>query len=112
MPKLVLLKSEKDFAAFRASKSYQSISLKIRVRINPNQNTPRFGFIIPKKLVPKVVHRNLIKRRVKSLMLKFSPKLKPVDILFFPRPQMLLKKFSELETEIALIFSNARLWKF
>jgi ribonuclease P protein component len=112
MGKLVLLKKKLDFEGFRSSKSYQSASLRIRVRSqSPNQNTPRFGFIIPKKTVPKAVHRNLIRRRIKSVLLKAAPKLRPVDVLFFPRPQLLQKKFIELEKEINIIFSNAHLWK-
>lgn len=111
MPGIVLLKTQQDFEGFRNSKAYQSGVMKIRIHKAANQNTSRFGFIIPKKLVPKVVHRNLIKRRIKSIMLKFSPKIRPVDILFFPHPQALKKKFSELEKEIELIFSKARIWK-
>ncbi len=112
MGKLALLKSEQDFEGFRNNKSYQSTNLKIRVRSSsPDQNTPRFGFIIPKKLVPKAVHRNLIKRRIKNALLKSASNLQAVDVLFFPRPQLLQKKFADLEQEIKLIFIKARLWK-
>lgn len=111
MGKLALLKDKQDFEGFRSSKSYQTSTIKIRVRESANQNLPRFGFIIPKKLVPKVVHRNLIKRRIKSILLKFLPKLRSTDVLFFPRPNARLQKFADLEHEIELIFSKARLWK-
>lgn len=111
MAKLFLLKSEHDFEGFRASKPYQSAFLKIRVHESLNQNAPRFGFIIPKKTVPKVVHRNLIKRRIKSLLTKHLPRIKSVDVLFYPRAQVLKIKYSELEKETELIFSKARIWK-
>jgi|SRR3989344_4603400 len=111
MGKPVLLKTQADFDAFRTSKSYQGPTIRIRVRHGANQNI-RFGFIIPKKLVPKAVARNLLKRRIKAAFLKLAPKLKPADILFFPRSQALTKKFSDLESEIKSVCTNARLWKF
>ena len=105
------LKSDQDFESFKASKSYQTGFLKIRVHFSSDQNLPRFGFIVPKKVLAKATDRNLIKRRLKSILAKAAPRLKPVDILFFPRPQLLKRKFAEVAKEVELIFSNARLWK-
>lgn len=111
MPRLGLLKTERDFASFRASQSYQTSFIKIRIHKSLNQNFPRFGFIIPKKLVPKAVARNLIKRRLKAVLQKRASDLKPVDVLFFPRPQILKLTFSQLQQEIELFFDKAHLWK-
>ncbi len=111
MPKLNLLKTEKDFEAFRQSKSFQSESLRIRVLPRPNQNHPRFGFIVPKKVLPKVVDRNVLKRRIKTFLVKNADQVKSVDVLIFPGKNLLKKKFTELETELNQLFSKARLWK-
>lgn len=111
MSKLVLLKTDQDFKNFKANKSYQGKVFKIRVHFSANQNTPRFGFIVPKKVLPKVVDRNLIKRRLKSILQKHAPRLRPSDIIFYPGREALKWKFDELSKEVELIFSNAKLWK-
>ncbi len=111
MGSLVFLKTQQDFESFRASKSFQSAFLRIRVRTAQNQNSPRFGFIIPKKVLPKAADRNLLKRRMKVVLLKACPRLKATDVLFFPKSALLKKKFADLEKEIELIFTQARLWK-
>lgn len=110
MSRLVLLKSQAEFEAFRASKSFASPLLKIRVR-PANQNAPRFGFIVPKKVLPKAADRNKLKRRMKSILFSIQAKLRPMDVLLFPSAMLLKKKFSALETAMLEIFSKARLWK-
>lgn len=111
MFKLILFKSEQDFANFRQSKSYQSEVLRLRVHFSVNQNFPRFGFIVPKKTMAKAIDRNLIKRRIKAVLIKYHGKLKPADFLFFPKTTALRVKFRDLESSICKLFTDTRLWK-
>ncbi|OGE88317.1 MAG: ribonuclease P protein component [Candidatus Doudnabacteria bacterium RIFCSPLOWO2_02_FULL_49_13] len=111
MPKLTLLKTEKDFSAFRKSQSYHSKLLTLRVHFAANQNFPRFGFIVPKKVLAKATARNLVKRRIKNLLVKVQPRLKPADLLFFPKAGLVKIKFGELEEIVNKLFTDARLWK-
>jgi ribonuclease P protein component len=111
MGKMEWLKTQQDFESFRASKAYQTTLLKLRVHWSRNQNVTRFGFIIPKKVLPKVVDRNKLKRRLKTILLKFGPKTKPADVLLFPSNRALKLTFVQLEKEMELIFTQARLWK-
>jgi ribonuclease P protein component len=111
MGKLIFLKTDQDFAAFKSSKSFSSNVLKIRVRFRSDQNTPRFGFIVPKKVVPKVVDRNLIKRRLKSILLPLANDLKSVDMVFYPQKVLVQKKFADLNEEVKQLFTKAKLWK-
>ncbi len=111
MGKLVLFKTEKDFESFRASKSFQTNLLKIRVHWSQNQNIPRFGFIVPKKVLSKVVDRNKLKRRIKSFLSKNLNKFKPVDVLIFPRASLLKITYWDLEKEFKELFLKAHLWK-
>ena len=111
MGKLVLLNQEKDFQSFRRSKSFQSSSLRIRVISETRQNHPRFGFIVPKKVLPKVVDRNKLKRRIKTFLNHKLSRLRSADILIFPSASLLKKKYSELESELNQVFSKANLWK-
>jgi ribonuclease P protein component len=111
MPKkLVFLKTEEDFSNFRKSRSLVSANLKLRWHVPLNQNHPRFGFIVPKKSVKKVTDRNLIKRRLKSLLFKYAAGIKPVDILFFPKPGTIKMKFSDLERELMEVLEKAKIY--
>ena len=106
MSKLVLLKTQSDFEQFRLSKLYQSQLLRIRIHLSQNQNTPRFGFIIPKKVLPKAVDRNLLKRRIKTFLSTSQSKIKPADVLIFPKVGLLKKPFVDLEQEFKDLFFN------
>jgi ribonuclease P protein component len=108
--KLVFLKSEDDFSNFKKSKSLMSENFRVRWHYPKNQNIPRFGFIIPKKVVKKVTDRNLIKRRVKSILAKRLKGIQPVDILFFPKPGTIKIKFPALEAEVMGILTKARIY--
>ena len=111
MPRLILLKTEQDFSQFRQSQGYQTRLIRIRVRLGRNQNIPRFGFIIPKKVLPKAVHRNLLKRRMKAFLTRGLARIKPCDVLIFPKTELLKRNSEDLETELVEVFSKAKLWK-
>jgi|GEM_PF-3319804 ribonuclease P protein component len=111
MGKLALLKTEQDFSNFRQSKSFQSRLLKIRVHYSLNQNNPRFGFIIPKKVLPKVVDRNKLKRRIKFVLSAEVSRVQPADVLIFPHKDLLKLKFADLTAEVRQLFTQAKLWK-
>ncbi|MDP4000987.1 MAG: ribonuclease P protein component [bacterium] len=107
--KLVILKQENDFKQFRSSKSFSDSNLRIRIR-SANQNTPRFGFIVPKKTVPKAADRNKIKRRIKNILQKNLQSMKSADVLIFPNATTGRKKFIELESQIINLLKKARIW--
>ncbi len=112
MPKkLVFLQTDEDFEQFRRSKLISSPDLNLRVRFNANQNIARFGFIIPKKVLPKVTDRNKVKRRLKTILQKFVQNIKPADLLFFPRKGALVKPFDQLEALTVELIKQTRLWK-
>jgi ribonuclease P protein component len=87
-----------------------SENLRFRWYYPKNQNFPRFGFIIPKKAVKKVTDRNLIKRRLKSILSKHVSHIVPVDILFFPKPGTIKLKFPQLEEEVVGTLKKARIY--
>ncbi len=111
MARLVMLASQADFARFRSSRSFSVQDLRIRVLSTLNQNAPRFGFIIPKKVLPKVTDRNVVKRRLKTILLKHSAQIKSHDVLFFPSAKILKMKFADLEKNVVQLFKRANLWK-
>lgn len=109
MAKLILLKQEKDFSHQRFRKTQSSPSFRIRIAIL-SQNNPRFGFIIPKKLLPKVTDRNKLKRRVKSILFKNLNSIKPLDILIFPQRKALGRTYQQLEAELIEDLKKLNLW--
>lgn len=112
MPKLILLKTDRDFSAFRKSQAYHSRLLTLRVHFTANQNCPRFGFIISKKVLSKATQRNLLKRRLKAALLTIQSRLKPADLLLFPKSGLLKSKFNELQEILNRLVTLAHLWKF
>jgi ribonuclease P protein component len=110
MSKLVTLKNEKDFAHSRFKKSFSSTSLRIRVA-QSNQSISRFGFIIPKKVMPKVTDRNRVKRRIKTIVVKHANQIKSADVLIFPQKICLKQTFPNLEQELIQDFKKLNLWK-
>jgi ribonuclease P protein component len=111
--KPVFLKTEQDFANFKKSRSLVSANFRflwhfpLKKAGQKDQNFPRFGFIVPKKTVKKVTDRNLIKRRVKTVVAKHFKKMRPVDVLFFPKPGTIKLKFPDLEREVVGLFKKA-----
>lgn len=109
--RLSLLKTESDFEKNKFRKIVNSASFRIRIFLSPNQNSPRFGFIVPKKVLPKVTDRNKVKRRIKSILRSSLIKIKPADIIYFPNRNALLKKYNDLEQEIVYNLRKSDLWK-
>ncbi|MBI3952667.1 MAG: ribonuclease P protein component [Candidatus Doudnabacteria bacterium] len=104
-------KSDEDYSKLRFPfRPYSNQFLRIRVG-RADQNRPRFGFIVPKKVVGKVVERNLIKRRLKAILLKNVEHFKTVDVLIFPNKEAGKIKFCELEEQTLALFKKAGIWK-
>jgi len=110
MSKLVTLQSERDFAHHKFKKSLSSPALRVRVAQSPLA-FPRFGFIIPKKVMPKVTDRNKVKRRIKSIVAKNLDHIKPADVLLFPQKNSLKLYFLDLQTELLTDLKKLGLWK-
>jgi ribonuclease P protein component len=109
--KLVLIKSKRDYEKNRYNKRFFGRYLKININPNSKTLTPRFGFIIPKKILPKVVDRNKIKRRIKYFLTQKASQVLPFDMIFFVKPEIIKAKYSEIAQDIKEVFNKAQLWK-
>ena len=110
MTKLVILKTVADFEKFQKSRAYHNPLMRLRVAFN-NQNIPRFGFIIPKKVVPKVTDRNKIKRRLKGILRQNLEHMAARDLLIFPKKEALYLKYEQLNNETVKLLKQSKLWK-
>jgi ribonuclease P protein component len=108
--KLVLLKNNKDFSHERYSRAFSGKFLRIRFA-RASQNFPRFGFIVPKKIIAKATDRNKIKRRLKSLVRSRAESIKPSDIIIFPSARSLKVKYLDLTDDFNKVLQQAKLWK-
>lgn len=68
---------------------------------NPAQTTSRAAFIISKKISPKAVVRNKLKRQLSDIIRKDleSPK-HPIDLLIILKPQILKENSEKTKQEI------------
>ena len=106
-----LIKQDRDFKRLVRGKSLSSVHIRVRWMEKPGQNLPRFGFIVSKKTLPKVVDRNKLKRRMKAITLKHQKEFSPADMIFFPKASALKLSFKRLEQEMLELIRSARLCK-
>lgn len=110
LPKLYRLKSEKDFARLAKSKrsAYGKV-LGVKVRENALPHS-RFGIVIGLKVSKKAVRRNLLRRRLREILRKRLPELKPgLDVMVLVRKEALEADLPRLEEDIDRCFRKAGL---
>ncbi|OGV91245.1 ribonuclease P protein component [Microgenomates group bacterium RIFCSPHIGHO2_01_FULL_45_11] len=94
-------------------------SASLTVIFKPNQlSHPRFGIIVSKKVDPKAVNRNLIKRRLSAALESLTSFHLPIDnpnqipktffagtdILVLPKKAALFRSVSQLRQELIILF--------
>lgn len=85
----------------------QNISLKI---IKNAGTKPKFAVSAPKKEIKTAVKRNLLKRRIFSILRKMSREIKtPFICVVFAKKEALDLPRSKLEEEIVFLFKKAKI---
>lgn len=59
----------------------------------------------------KVVDRNKIKRRLKSILTEQLPHMKNFDAIYFPNQKSLTAHYPTLKAEVERTLKQAKLWK-
>jgi ribonuclease P protein component len=73
-------------------------------------NPSRFAFIVSKKISPKAVNRNKIKRFLRSLVSDLVKKVKPgYDVLFLSKKNIVKAEPSELKNKTRDLFDKAQI---
>ena len=107
------LTSKDDFALLKTKgKVTQSINFSLSVLKRDAGDTPRFGFVIPNKVIPKAHDRNRI-RRVLSEATRYqitvvSPHF---DCVFLPKPGIVRAYTADLMKEVGEAFKKAKILK-
>lgn len=101
LPATNRLKQEKDFSLLARSKKSafsKTVSMKMRENALPHS---RFGVVVGLKVHKRAVKRNLLKRRIREILKKHLPEIKPgYDIMIMCQTKALELDFVELEVQV------------
>jgi ribonuclease P protein component len=92
-------------AVFREGTVLNSPFFVVRFRPNDGEG-PRWGVAVGKKLAPKAVDRNYLRRRIKSMAEKLDPGA--LDVVVVAKAGMLRADYAELERTLAKLASRMR----
>lgn len=112
LPQQNRLKKKKDFErVFKKGKPTKGSFLLFKI-VENELGVPRFGFIIPSKVLKKAVERNKLKRRLRHIVREFLPQIeKGIDGVFVALPQAKGKEFEEVKKEVKNIFQKMKIIK-
>ena len=104
LPKKYRLTNKKDFEkVFKAGRGRHGKILGIKFTKN-NLGNSRFGFIVSKKVSPKAVVRNKIKRKAREIIrLNLGDIKSGLNIVIICQPEITEKNYQEIEKEILRI---------
>ncbi len=93
----------------KKNRSFYSKDIKLVILDNVNKNkTTKFSFVVSRKVSNRAVDRNLIKRRLKCIVLSFDKYIKNGSIcVFFVKKSILYISFNELKNEIYNLLKKA-----
>ena len=61
----------------------------------------RFGVVVGLKVHKKAVKRNLVKRRIREILRKHLPEIKPgYDVMVLTQPKSVETEYAEMETQV------------
>ncbi len=100
------LKKKKDIdRVFKNGKAVKESCLTLKT-VKNDLASPRFGFVISKKVSKKASTRNKLRRRMKGLI-RAAEKIRNTDNLLIVGPGLETKSFKELEELITKLFKRA-----
>ena len=107
LAKVTKIGKKKDFdVIFKKGKSANGVFLILKF-VKNNLKTNRFAFIVSKKVSPKAVVRNKIRRRLFESVKEIKGGLESLDFIFIALPKIKDKNFSEVKTEVEKLLSKA-----
>lgn len=105
LPQKNRLCKKKDFdRVFKKGKGIFGKTLGIKAYKNKEFSYPRFGVIVSNKISKKAVERNLIKRRIRSILVQKYKEDPVCDVVIITLPSIKNQKFSEINKELDKCF--------
>ena len=107
LPKANRLTKKNDFdLVFKKGKNAKRDFLVVKMLKN-NLKENRFGFIVSKKVSPKAVVRNKVKRRLRDALSKELGAIKEAqDIIFIALPGIEKKEYSDIKEAVSSFFKK------
>lgn len=108
LPKNNRLKNKKEFKeVFRKGKGFEKDFLFLKVK-KIESDKSKFGFIVSRKISKKAVARNKMKRRLREIVRKEFPKIKPgIDAVLVVKKDIEKKDFLEIKKTVSQLFKEA-----
>lgn len=105
------LNKNKEFdQVFQAGHSFFGIFLGIKV-IKNEKNTNKFGVLVGLKISKLAVKRNLVKKRIKSVLEKENKNLKQgYNIVVITKPEIINQNYQEIKEEISRGLNKLKLY--
>lgn len=113
LAKVYSLTQTSEFKTVKANgKTVHSPNFTISVYRRESGETPRFGFVIPNKVIPRAHDRNRIKRVLAEATRFQLATVSPlVDCVFLPKPSILKAYTADIMKEVAEAFKKAKILK-
>lgn len=110
LPKANRLTKKKDFdTVFKNGESIKSDFLIFKILKNQFEHS-RFGFVVSKKVSNKATVRNMVKRRLREVILGELKRVKgSMDIIIITLPGIEKREFSQIKGVVTTIFKKAKL---
>ncbi len=105
------LNKNKEFdQVFQAGHSFFGIFLGIKI-IKNEKNTNKFGVLVGLKISKSAVKRNLVKKRIKSVLEKENKNLKQgYNIVVITKPEIINQNYQEIKEEISRGLNKLKLY--
>lgn len=112
MKKIFRLSLKRDFKnVFDTGKNSSIPEITLKYCQN-NLNHPRLAIIISSKVSKSAVKRNQLRRRIREILRKKLDLNTKHDLIFITRPEILNRKFPELQIIIERLLNKTGLSKF
>lgn len=110
LPKKHRLVKDRDFNQIHKSGRFVGDNFLAIKFLKNNLEISRFGFLVGTKISKKAVKRNLVKRRLReSVRLKLDNIKAGYDMIFFTKPEIVEKNYTEIDNAIENVLEKANL---
>ena len=110
LPRKYSLKLGSDFALVKEKGKFYSHSFSGLLVLESGGPLSRFGFLISKRIDPRAVYRNRLKRKLSLAVVFFLPRIKPgFKVVFLPREKMKDQSGEEVKKVVSQLLAEAKL---
>lgn len=111
MKKIFRLSLQRDFnSVFKKGLGSGSMGLTVKYLEN-DKKIFRLAVIVSKKVAKKATQRNLLRRRLKEIIRKYSSQLIGWDVILIAKPELIKKSFPELTETLERTLKRTKIFQ-